>query len=205
MSQENDPEEKEYHDSEEHKGTDEFSRESNPLVVARQISSDLEKFKENRNKGELMESLRQRFIAARVESGTIAEAARARALQQLIRKMENMGTSQLLRTIEILSSISESDALALQGINPAGGMSFHFNHNNSTVTNTQNNTVNMGEGDGGSSSERVKSGSRLLEALSLASDAISGRQIEHKPGEPVPQQDIQEGEYVEVPNDKQGD
>ena len=92
---------------------------TNPMKVILDIRKDIEKFQNGGPRKELVDALRDQFIATRHQAATKAEAVRILALNMLQTRIPDIhSTSELLRVISTLSEISENDLAATLGAIP---------------------------------------------------------------------------------------
>ena len=90
-----------------------------PMKVILDIRKDIEKFQNGGPRKELVDALRDQFIATRHQAATKAEAVRILALNTLQTRLSNMhSTSELLKVTSALSKISENDLAATLGAIP---------------------------------------------------------------------------------------
>ena len=90
-----------------------------PMKVILDIRKDIEKFQNGGPRKELVDALRDQFIATRHQPATKAEAVRILALNMLQTRIPDIhSTSELLRVISTLSEISENDLAATLGAIP---------------------------------------------------------------------------------------
>jgi len=87
-----------------------------PMKVILDIRKDIEKFQNGGSRKELVEALRDQFIATRHQAATKAEAVRILALNALQARVPSIqSNSELLRVISTLSEISENDLAVVLG------------------------------------------------------------------------------------------
>jgi hypothetical protein len=90
-----------------------------PMKVILDIRRDIEKFQNGGPRKELVDALRDQFIATRHQAAAKAEAVRILALNMLQARLPNMhSTAELLKVISMLSEISKNDLAALLGATP---------------------------------------------------------------------------------------
>jgi hypothetical protein len=93
-----------------------------PVKVILDIRKDIEKFQNGGSRKELVDALRDQFIATRHQAAAKAEAVRILALNMLQTRLSNMhSTSELLKVISALSKISENDLAVVLGAIPGKG------------------------------------------------------------------------------------
>ena len=138
---------------------------------------------------EALRQLQSLFAMRRLDAASQVEAVRARALQRLAGKLDNMPAGLLLKTIETLSSVGEPDIGAATGVTTKGG---GVNINN-TLQN-RNAAVSAAGGTGappvsgpGSrvSGATVHGGIGLLEALEALSSRMAKANRRVTGAEPV--------------------
>ena len=89
------------------------------MKVILDIRKDIEKFQNGGPRKELVDALRDQFIATRHQAATKAEAVRILALNMLQARIpEIRSTSELLKVISMLSEISENDLAVVLGAIP---------------------------------------------------------------------------------------
>ena len=94
---------------------------TDPMKVILDIRKDIEKFQNGGSRKELVDALRDQFIATRHQAATKAEAVRILALNMLQTRVPEMkSTPELLKTISMLSDISENDLAVVLGAIPQG-------------------------------------------------------------------------------------
>ena len=92
---------------------------TDPMKVIFDIRKDIEKFQNGGPRKELVDALRDQFIATRHQAATKAEAVRILALNMLQTRLPNIqSNSELLRVISTLSEISENDLAVVLGAIP---------------------------------------------------------------------------------------
>jgi len=92
---------------------------TDPMKVILDIRKDIEKFQNGGPRKELVDALRDQFIATRHQAATKAEAVRILALNMLQARIpEIRSTSELLKVISMLSEISENDLAVVLGAIP---------------------------------------------------------------------------------------
>ena len=92
---------------------------TDPMRVILDIRKDIEKFQNGGPRKELVDALRDQFIATRHQAATKAEAVRILALNMLQARIpEIRSTSELLKVISMLSEISENDLAVVLGAIP---------------------------------------------------------------------------------------
>ena len=95
---------------------------TDPMKVIPDIRKDIEKFQNGGPRKELVDALRDQFIATRHQAATKAEAVRILALNMLQTRLPNIqSNSELLRVISTLSEISENDLAVVLGAIPGKG------------------------------------------------------------------------------------
>ena len=100
---------------------------TSPAQVILDIRKDVEAFKNGGSRKELVEALKDQFIATRHQAATKAEAARMLALNILQARLpEIKSTTELLRVISALSKVSENDLAVLHGAVPGSGALINF-------------------------------------------------------------------------------
>src|SRR5262249_4594790 len=93
-----------------------------PMKVILDIRKDIEKFQNGGPRKELVEALRDQFVATRHQAATKAEAVRILALNMLQTRVPDIqSTSELVRVISALSESSENDLAAILGAVPGKG------------------------------------------------------------------------------------
>ena len=95
---------------------------TDPMKVILDIRKDIERFQNEGSRKELVDALRDQFIATRHQAATKAEAVRILALNMLQTRLPNIqSNSELLRVISTLSEISENDLAVVLGAIPGKG------------------------------------------------------------------------------------
>ena len=95
---------------------------TNPTQVILDIRNDIQKFQDGGPRKEMVEALKDQFVAARHQAAVKAEAARMLALDMLRAKLHEIkSVSELMRVISTLSQISENDLAAVCGAIPGTG------------------------------------------------------------------------------------
>jgi hypothetical protein len=90
-----------------------------PMKVILDIRKDIETFQNGGPRKDLVEALRDQFIATRHQAATKAEAVRILALSVLQTRLPNIHSiSELLKVISALSGISENDLAVVLGAIP---------------------------------------------------------------------------------------
>jgi hypothetical protein len=92
---------------------------TDPMKVILDIRKDIEKFQNGGPRKELVDALRDQFIATRHQAVTKTEAVRILALNMLQTRLPDIrSTSELLKVISTLSEISENDLAVVLGAIP---------------------------------------------------------------------------------------
>jgi hypothetical protein len=100
---------------------------TSPAQVILDVRRDIEAYKRGGARKELVEALRDQFIATRHQAATKSEAVRMLALNTLQARLpEIKSTTELLKVISILSKASENDFAVLHGAIPGGGALINF-------------------------------------------------------------------------------
>jgi len=95
---------------------------TDPMKVILDIRKDIEKFQNGGSRKELVDALRDQFIATRHQAATKAEAVRILALNILQARLPNIhSNSELLKVISMLSDISKNDLAVVLGAIPGKG------------------------------------------------------------------------------------
>ena len=95
---------------------------TSPAHVILDIRKDIQNFQAGGPRKELVEALRDQFVATRHQAAAKAEATRMLALDMLrARLSEIKSVSELMRVISALSKISENDLAAVCGVAPGTG------------------------------------------------------------------------------------
>jgi hypothetical protein len=95
---------------------------TSPAQVILDIRKDIEAFKNGGSRKELVEALKDQFIATRHQAATKAEAARMLALNILQARLpEIKSNAELLRVISVLSAVSENDLAVVLDAVPGSG------------------------------------------------------------------------------------
>ena len=100
---------------------------TNPAQVILNVRREIEAFKSGGSRKELVDALRDQFIATRHQAATKAEATRLLALNMLQARLpEIKSTAELLQVISVLSQASENDLAVLLGALPGSGPLINF-------------------------------------------------------------------------------
>jgi len=95
---------------------------TSPAQVILDIRKDIQNFQAGGPRKELVEALRDQFVATRHQAAVKAEATRMLALDMLRARLpEIKSVSELMRVISALSKISENDLAAVCGAVPGTG------------------------------------------------------------------------------------
>ena len=95
---------------------------ASPAQVILDIRKDVQKFKDGGPRKELVEALRDQFVATRHQAAVKAEATRMLALDILLEKLHEIkSVSELMRAISALAKISENELAAVFGTIPGSG------------------------------------------------------------------------------------
>src|SRR6516164_7745924 len=95
---------------------------TSPAQVILDIRKDVQKFKDGGPRKELVEALRDQFVATRHQAAVKAEATRMLALDILRERLSEIkSVPELMRVISALSEISENDLAAVCGAVPGTG------------------------------------------------------------------------------------
>ena len=95
---------------------------ASPAQVILDIRKDVQKFKDGGDRKDLVEALRDQFVATRHQAAVKAEATRMLALDMLRARLpEIKSVCELMRVISALSKISENDLAAVCGAVPGIG------------------------------------------------------------------------------------
>jgi len=137
---------------------------TNPAQVILNVRREIEAFKSGGSRKELVEALRDQFIATRHQAATKAEATRLLALNMLQARLpEIKSTVELLQVISVLSQASENDLAVLLGALPGSGPLINFQQVISSLGNPGHKLALPAREDG--TSNRIKDASHALEAL----------------------------------------
>ena len=100
---------------------------TSPAQVILDVRREIEAFKSGGSRKEMVEALRDQFIATRHQAAAKAEAVRMLALEMLQARLpEIKSTTELLRVISALSKVSENDLAVLHGAVPGSGALINF-------------------------------------------------------------------------------
>ena len=92
---------------------------TDPMKVILDIRKDIEKFQNGGSRKELVDALRDQFIATRHQAATKAEAVRILALNMLQTKIPGIQSiPEIVQVISTLSKISENDLAVVLGAIP---------------------------------------------------------------------------------------
>jgi hypothetical protein len=95
---------------------------TSPAQVILDIRKDIQKFQAGGPRKELVEALRDQFVATRHQAGVKAEAIRMLALDMLRARLPEIeSVSELMRVISALSKISGNDLATVYGVVPDTG------------------------------------------------------------------------------------
>ena len=137
---------------------------TNPAQVILNVRREIEAFKSGGSRKELVEALRDQFIATRHQAATKAEATRLLALNMLQARLpEIKSTAELLQVISVLSQASENDLAVLLGALPGSGPLINFQQVTSSLGNPGHKLALPTREDG--TSNPIKDASHALEAF----------------------------------------
>ena len=137
---------------------------TNPAQVILNVRREIEAFKSGGSRKELVEALRDQFIATRHQAATKAEATRLLALNMLQARLpEIKSTVELLQVISVLSQASENDLAVLLGALPGSGPRINFQPVISSLGNPGHKLALPAREDG--TSNPIKDASHALEAF----------------------------------------
>jgi len=137
---------------------------TNPAQVILNVRREIEAFKSGGSRKELVEALRDQFIATRHQAATKAEATRLLALNMLQASLpEIKSTAELLQVISVLSQASENDLAVLLGALPGSGPLINFQQVISSLGNPGHKLALPAREDG--TSNPIKDASHALEAF----------------------------------------
>ena len=137
---------------------------TNPAQVILNVRREIEAFKSGGSRKELVEALRDQFIATRHQAATKAEATRLLALNMLQARLpEIKSTVELLQVISVLSQASENDLAVLLGALPGSGPLINFQQVISSLGNPGHKLALPARDDG--ASNPIKDASHALEAF----------------------------------------
>jgi hypothetical protein len=95
---------------------------ASPAQVILDIRKDIQNFQAGGPRKELVEALRDQFVATRHQAGVKAEATRMLALDMLRARLHEIkSVPELMRVISMLAKISENDLAAICGAIPGMG------------------------------------------------------------------------------------
>jgi len=95
---------------------------ASPAQVILDIRKDIQNFQAGGPRKELVEALRDQFVATRHQAATMAEATRMLALDILKARLHEIkSVPELMRVISALAKISENDLAAVCGAVPGTG------------------------------------------------------------------------------------
>jgi hypothetical protein len=95
---------------------------TSPAQVILDLRKHIQKFKDGGPRKEMVEALKDQFVATRHRAGAKAEAVRMLVLDMLRERLHEIkSVSELTRVISMLSQISENDLAAVCGAAPGTG------------------------------------------------------------------------------------
>jgi hypothetical protein len=91
------------------------------LDSALEMSRELQAYEKTKDRSVLIKALRDQFLARRLDSASVVEKTRLKALEVLIEKIPGMSENMLLRTISQLSEINSVDLATITGSGAKAG------------------------------------------------------------------------------------
>lgn len=145
--------------------------EFHPLKIAEMMKKDLITLEKYENRQEIVEYLKDQFIANRLESSNKQESLRDAALKALMKKIEDpkIPVLTLLKIIEITGKGGEMDLSTLLGGGKGGGVNLQINNtpqNNNNIVPVQSEPTEI-------SKDSTKDLGFLLEAMQTISQDMS--------------------------------
>jgi hypothetical protein len=159
---------------------------ADPSRVILDIRRDIEQFKAGGQRKELVEALRDQFIATRHQAATAVEAVKMLALEQLKSRLpEIKSVTELLRVTAALSKMSEQDLAIILGV-PFGSVPFSGDVDRPLLNFRQYQLISGGGGgnrlvipergdDDDRSSNPIRDASHVLESHNLLSKFLQDR------------------------------
>lgn len=164
------------------------SKELNPLQVAEVMKKDLQKVEHYETRKEVIDYLRDQFVAQRIETSSKQEKLREMTIEKILRRLEgeNVPLVTLMKLLESLGKGNEADLTSILGKPGPGGIP---NGVNVQINNSQPNSPKAEEGTPGTPS--IKDVGFMLEAMKTFSTELDPEDtknikdiIDVKPEEP---------------------
>jgi hypothetical protein len=151
---------------------------SNPLLVAEELANELKNFDVMNNRKEVLDVLRDRFVASTMETASQKQKAEAMVIERLIEKIatEDMNPSMLLR---ILENVSRSNEMSISTIigekgSPQGkGVDVIINNNTQQGATVTGKAERVEEGD--EVQHPMKDANTLLEAMNIIAKSVTDK------------------------------
>jgi hypothetical protein len=145
--------------------------ESKALNVAAQLNTQLAELERDGNRKDIIEKLKDKFLAGRMQANSKTEQARALATIKLLEKLEtdDLSIAQLLKIMEITSATTTKDSDAVQGVGTIGkalGAGGIIINNNPQTANINN------EGTKALPNQSVKSLGNVLKGMESINNSI---------------------------------
>ena len=143
-------------------------QKNSPLDVSSNIINEIKSLKLDKDRELIKERLRDAFLSARIESATLSQTVRGKALMSLYNKIDSMNPGLLLQVVEVLSTIGEPDLAAITGVpvNGKGNGGATINILNSQQGNS--NKANSANASGGSN----RGIGEILEAIDIIASKV---------------------------------
>lgn len=121
---------------------DKNEKQLNPLQVAEVMKKDLQKVEHYETRKEVIDYLRDQFVAQRIETSSKQEKLREMTIEKILRRLEgeNVPLLTLMKLLESLGKGNEADLTSILGKPGAGPNGVNVQINNQQPTqNTSNN------------------------------------------------------------------
>lgn len=136
---------------------------------AKELSSKLSNLKDkDMTKSQILSEMSGVFLASRMKASVQIEKVREAAVQNLLDKVSTMSPSMLIRTIEALSTVGESDVSIFSGNGTQkGGVNINMFNSSNTEESSQPSTSNNTSGV-----KEVKSAASVINAMNMISNTF---------------------------------
>ena len=152
---------------------------ANPLIVAEQLAEELKGFDVMASRKEVLEILKDRFVASTMETASQKQLAESMLVEKLIEKIstENLNPNMLLRILEGISKSNEGSIESILGgkgnANPGKGiLDVTINNNPQQGGSTVNSTARRVE-EGEEVQHPMKDANTLLEAMNIIAKSVT--------------------------------
>lgn len=155
---------------------DKENKELNPLQVAEIMKKDLQKVEHYETRKEVIDYLRDQFVAQRIETSSKQEKLREMTINKILTRLEgeNVPLLTLMKLLESLGKGNEADITSILGKPGPGGLPTGVNVQ---INNQQPDKANSNESSSGT--PPIKDVGFMLEAMKTFSEELKPEDAEN--------------------------